>query len=259
MATTYITKISVEYDDSLEYTAVSGISVTSSTDTPTVGVAATMTATVTPDSATNSAVKWTSSDTSVGTINEFTGEVKFIATGSVTFTATARDGSGKSGSITLSPEAATWTSAEWYDSKDSSSSIKSGDGAAGTNKSVFDTGSAAGVTLGGVKSVTLIDGNTASISTGLKMNGEGKITFSVTKAAKVTVMTRYCSNANITNDTCAITTSDGTATADSSNPTTTPTADATYVWTLTAGTYTVGRAGAGYAPSIYYVRVDITE
>ena len=262
--TTYIYSITVEYDDSLEYTAVSGISVTSSTDTPTVGVAATMTATVTPDSATNSAVKWTSSNTSVGTIDEFTGEVKFIAAGSVTFTATARDGSGKSGSITLSPEAATWTSAEWYDKKNSSSTTTSGngtglEGAAGTNNSVFDTGTAGGVTLGGVKSVTLIDGTTASISTGLKMNSSGKITFSVTKAAKVTVMTGYCSNTNVTNDTCAITTSDGTATADASNPTTAPTADATYIWTLTAGTYTVGRAGAGYAPSIYYVRVDITE
>lgn len=263
--TTYIYSITVEYDDSLEYTAVSGISVTSSTDTPTVGVAATMTATVTPDSATNSAVKWTSSDTSVGTIDEFTGEVKFIAAGSVTFTATARDGSGKTGSITLSPAAATWTSAEWYASKDSSSTTTSGNGtgledsAAGTNNSVFDTGTAVGVTLGSVKKVTLIDGTEASISTGLKMNSSGKITFSVTKAAKVTVMTGYCSNANVTSDTCAITTSDGTATADASNPTTTPTADATYVWTLTAGTYTVCRAGSGYAPSIYYVRVDITE
>lgn len=262
--TSYIRSITVEKDDSLSYTAVSGITVSSSTDAPTVGVAATMTATVTPDTATNRAVKWTSSDETVGTIDEYSGEVKFLKAGNVTFTATARDGSGKSNSVTLSPVAATWTKAEWYDSKDSSSSSTSGSGtglggAAGTNNSVFDTGSAGGVTLGGVKSVTLIDGTTASISTGLKMNSSGKITFSVTKAAKVTVMTGYCSDANATSDTCAITTSDGTATPDSSNPTTTPTADATYIWTLTAGTYTVGRAGSGYAPSIYYVRVDITE
>ncbi len=262
--TSYIRSITVEKDDSLSYTAVSGITVSSSTDAPTVGVAATMTATVTPDTATNRAVKWTSSDATVGTIDEYSGEVKFLKAGNVTFTATARDGSGKSGNVTLSPVAATWTKAEWYDSKDSSSSSTSGSGtglggAAGTNNSVFDTGSAGGVTLGGVKSVTLIDGTTASISTGLKMNSSGKITFSVTKAAKVTVMTGYCSDSNATSDTCAITTSDGTATPDSSNPTTTPTADATYIWTLTAGTYTVGRAGSGYAPSIYYVRVDITE
>ena len=260
---TYINSITVEYDDSLSYTAVAGISVASSTDNPTVGVAAKMTATVTPDSATNASVKWTSSDTAVGTIDEYSGEVKFLKAGSVTFTATARDGSGQSGNVTLSPEAATWTSAEWYDSKDSSSTATSGSGtglggAAGTNNSVFGTGSASGVALGSVKTVTLIDGTSASISTGLKGDANGKITFSVTKSAKVKVMAGYCSGANVTNDTCEISSSDGgNATADSSNPTAIPTADATYIWTLTAGTYTVGRKGSGYAPAIYYVRVDL--
>lgn len=263
--TSYINSISVEYDDTLSFVPVTEISVAAASSTFTVGVANSMKATVTPDTASNLAVKWTSSDTTVGTIDEFSGEVKFLKAGDVTFTATARDGSGVSKSIVCSSEAATWTSAEWYDSKDSSSSTKSGSGtslggAAGTNNSVFDTGTAGGVTLGSVKSVNLIDGSVASISTGLKMNSSGKITFSVTKAATVKVLTGYCSDSNKTNDTCGITSSDGgVATADSSNSTTAPTSDATYIWTLTPGTYTVGRAGAGYAPSIYYVRVDLNN
>lgn len=263
--TSYINSISVEYDDTLSFVPVTEISVAAASSTFTVGVANSMKATVTPDTASNLAVKWTSSDTTVGTIDEFSGEVKFLKAGDVTFTATARDGSGVSKSIVCSSEAATWTSAEWYDSKDSSSSTKSGSGtslggAAGTNNSVFDTGTAGGVTLGSVKSVTLIDGSDASISTGLKMNSSGKITFSVTKAATVKVLTGYCSDSNKTNDTCGITSSDGgVATADSSNSTTAPTSDATYIWTLTPGTYTVGRVGAGYAPSIYYVRVDLNN
>ena len=263
--TSYINSISVEYDDTLSFVPVTEISVAAASSTFTVGVANSMKATVTPDTASNLAVKWTSSDTTVGTIDEFSGEVKFLKAGDVTFTATARDGSGVSKSIVCSSEAATWTSAEWYDSKDSSSSTKSGSGtglggAAGTNNSVFDTGNAGGVTLGSVKSVTLIDGSVASISTGLKMNSSGKITFSVTKAATVKVLTGYCSDSNKTNDTCGITSSDGgVATADSSNSTTAPTSDAIYIWTLTPGTYTVGRVGSGYAPSIYYVRVDLNN
>ncbi len=262
--TTYIKSITVEYDDTLSYSPVTGISVAASSSNYTVGVANTMTATVTPDTASNTSVKWSSSDTSIGTIDEYSGVVTFVSAGSVTFTATARDGSGVTGTITCTPEAATWTSAEWYDSKDTSSTTTSGNGTGlggslGSNCSAFTLGTTSGVTLGGAKSVTLIDGTTAAISTGLKMNSTGTITFSVTKAATVTVLGGYCSDANITTDILGITTSDGTATADSSNPTEVQTSDVTYKWTLTAGTYTVGRGGSGYGPSIYYVRVDITE
>ena len=263
--TTYITKIVVEYDDSLTYTPVSAIAVSGDSDTHTVGVPLKLSATVTPGNATNTDVKWSSSEETVGTVNEYTGEVKFTKAGTVTFTATARDGSGKTGTITCTPKEATWKSAEWYDSKDSSSTKTSGDGtglggSAGENNSIFTLGTTSGVTLGGVKSVTGIGGTDLSISTGLKMDSKGTVTFSVTKNATVLVKTGYCSDSNVTNDTLKITASDGaTATADSGNPSGTPTADADYKWTLTPGIYTVGRASGGYAPSIYYVRVDITE
>lgn len=260
----YITKIEVEYDDAITYSPVTAISVTSSSSSYTVGVAATMTAAVSPDTATNTDVKWTSSDETVGTINEFTGTAAFLKEGSVTFTAAARDGSGVTGTITCAPEAAEWESAEWYNAYDNSSKTTSGGGTSldstknsGTNNNIFTIGTSSGVTLGSVKSVTLIDGTTASISTGLKMNSSGTVTFSVTDSAKVTVYTGYCSGSNKTSDTLGIKSSDGTATADRSNPTETPAADAVYIWTLTAGTYTVGRAASGYAPSIYYIRVNM--
>ena len=264
--TTYITKIIVEYDDSLVNVPVTEISVNSSMTKPTVGVAATMSATITPDTATNKSVKWTSSDTEVGEIDEFSGKVKFKKAGSVTFTATSRDGSGISGtSTTLNPIEATWTSAEWYASKDSSSTTTSGNGtglgeSAGTENGIFTIGTSSGVALGSVKNVTVIDGTTKGISTGIKMGSGGTVTFSVTKPATVIVKTGYCSGSNITNDNLGIKASDGgTATPDASNPTSAPSQDTDYKWTLTAGTYTVERAGSGYAPSIYYVRVDITQ
>ncbi len=263
--TSYITKIVVEYDDSLSYTAVTGISVSSDSDSYTVGVPVQLTADVTPDSATNADVIWSSSDEEVGTIDSYTGKATFVSEGSVTFTATACDGSGVTGEIICAPKSASWTSAEWYSSKDSSSATASGNGIvlgdfAGTNNSVFTIGTTSGVTLGEVKSVELIDGTAASISTGIKMNSSGTVTFSVTSSATVTVYAGYCSDNNATTDTLKISASNGgEATASDSNPGSTPTEDATYVWTLTSGTYTIGRAAYGYAPAIYYVRVDITE
>lgn len=261
--TTYIYSITVEYDDSLEYTAVSGISVTSSTDTPTVGVAATMTATVTPDSATNSAVKWTSSDETVGTIDEFSGEVKFLKAGDVTFTATARDGSGKTGTIACSPEAATWTSAEWYYTKDASSSATaSGIGAdssnvAGENVSVFSFNAYSGIALGGTKTVSTISGD-KTVSMGLKMDGNGKFTFAVTKAATLKLKQAYIkTDSKDYNGYITVTSSDGTATL-VSGATSTISADTDYEWTLTAGTYTVARYTGNTSP-IIYARVDISE
>ena len=263
--TTYITKIVVEYDDTLTYTPVSAIAVSGDSTTYTVGVSLKLSAAVTPGNATNTDVKWSSSNAAVGTVDEYTGDVKFIKAGTVTFTATARDGSGKTGTITCTPKEATWTSAEWYDKKVSSSSTSGSGtglgGSAGENNSIFTLGTGiGGVTLGGVKKVNTISGTEVNISTGIKMNSSGTVTFSVTKNATVLVKTGYCSDENKTDDTLKITASDGaTATADSGNPSETPTTDADYNWTLTPGTYTVGRAGGGYAPSIYYVRVDITE
>ena len=260
--TTYITKIVVEYDDSLTYTPVSEIAVSGNSTTYTVGVPLKLSATVTPGNATNTDVKWTSSNGTVGTVDEYSGEVKFIKAGTVTFTATARDGSGKMGTITCTPEEATWKSAEWYDSKDSSSQTEGGGtsfgGSRGENNTIFEIGGG-GVTLGGNKSVITIDNKTINVSTGLKGDSTSSLTFSVAKPAKVTVYTAFiATSSNNTTDNLAITPDIG-VTAGATNPTTTPDADSVYTWQVPAGTYKLARAGGGRAPSIYYVRVDITE
>lgn len=265
----YINSITVEYDDSLSYTAVSGITVASDTSTPTVGVAAKMTASVTPDTATNPSVKWTSSDETVGTIDEFSGEVKFIKTGKVTFTATARDGSGKSGSVTLAPETATWTSAEWYYTKNASASaVGSGIGAdasnvAGENVSVFNFNAYSGIALGGTKNVSTSTGD-KEVSMGLKMDGNGKFSFGVAKNATLKFKQAYIkvlnSDGSVNKDYSGyitVTSSDGTATL-VSGATSAISADTDYEWTLTPGTYTVARYTGNTSP-IVYVRVDITE
>lgn len=263
----YITKVVVEYDDTLSYTPVTGIEITSSSDSYTVGIPVVLSAEVSPATATNTDVVWSSSDESVGTINKYTGEVKFLTQGTVKFTVQACDGSNIAKEITCEPSEATWTQAEWYDTKDTSSSTTSGSGtglggSAGENNSIFTLGTTSGVTLGEEKEVTLIDGTTKKISTGIKMNSSGTVAFAVAKNAKVKVLAGYCSDSNATTDYIKITANgDGAvATPYPTNPDGVPTQDVEYEWTLTPGLYTISRAlGTGYAPAIYYVRVDIGD
>ncbi|MBQ8353375.1 MAG: Ig-like domain-containing protein [Spirochaetaceae bacterium] len=262
----YIAKVVVEYDDTLTYTPVTGIEITSSSDSYTVGIPVVLSAVVSPATATNTDVVWSSSDESVGTINKYTGEVKFLTQGTVKFTVRACDGSNIAKEITCEPSEATWTSAEWYDTKDTSSTTTSGSGtglggSAGENNSIFTLGTTSGVTLGEEKEVTLIDGTTKKISTGIKMNSSGTVTFAVAKNAKVKVLAGYCSDSNATTDYIKITASgDGAvATPYPTNPNGVQTQDVEYEWTLTPGLYTISRGGTGYAPAIYYVRVDIGD
>ena len=65
-----------------------------------VGESKSITATVKPDDATNKELTWKSSDTAVATVDA-TGKVTGKKTGSATITATAQDGSGVSGSCTI--------------------------------------------------------------------------------------------------------------------------------------------------------------
>ena len=65
-----------------------------------VGESKAITATVKPDDATNKALTWKSSDETVATVDA-TGKVTGIKTGTATITATAQDGSGVSGSCTV--------------------------------------------------------------------------------------------------------------------------------------------------------------
>ena len=66
----------------------------------------TLTATVKPDDASNKTVTWSSSNTEMATVDQNTGKVTALKVGEATITATATDGSGKSGSIKIKVESA---------------------------------------------------------------------------------------------------------------------------------------------------------
>lgn len=77
-------------DDDDDYVAVTGIALSESSITLVAGgEAATLTATVTPDNATDKTVTWTSSDTNVATVED--GVVTPVAEGTATITAKAGD------------------------------------------------------------------------------------------------------------------------------------------------------------------------
>ncbi|MCD8295724.1 MAG: Ig-like domain-containing protein [Clostridia bacterium] len=74
--------------------AVSGVSIDQGNDTVTIeyGNTATLTATVTPDNASDKTVTWSSSDTSVATVGEDTGIVTAVGYGTATITVRTEDG-----------------------------------------------------------------------------------------------------------------------------------------------------------------------
>lgn len=79
---------------------VQSISVSPSSVRMTVGATRQLTATVLPTNATNRAVSWTSSNTSVVTVGS-DGRITALKTGTATVTAHAKDGTGVSGSCTV--------------------------------------------------------------------------------------------------------------------------------------------------------------
>ena len=79
---------------------VSSISVDPSSKTLEVGGTQQLTATVSPDNAFDKAVTWSTSNSSVATVSS-TGLVTAVAPGSCTITATAHDGSGKTGTCSI--------------------------------------------------------------------------------------------------------------------------------------------------------------
>ncbi len=85
--------------------SITHITLSQSSVTLIEGETITLTATVTPDDATDSSVTWSSSAPSVATVDN-TGKVTAIAPGSVTITATANDGSGVSASCEIIVKAA---------------------------------------------------------------------------------------------------------------------------------------------------------
>ncbi len=80
--------------------AVTGVTLNKTALTLNIGASETLTATVKPDDATNKALTWKSSDETVATVDA-TGKVTGKKIGTATITATARDGSGVSGSCTV--------------------------------------------------------------------------------------------------------------------------------------------------------------
>ncbi len=73
--------------------AVSGIELSSSELTLNVGDKTQLTATITPEDATDKGVEWKSSDENIATVDS-KGQIKALATGSATITCSALDGSG---------------------------------------------------------------------------------------------------------------------------------------------------------------------
>ena len=182
-AKSYITKVVVITDSTVENKAVTNLEIEGSTDNYSVGVALTLTAKTAPLNATNKSVKWTSSNENVGRIDEYTGVVTFVAPGEVTFTATALDGSGKTGTITCNPTAASWKVAEFYVAKDGQ---KNSNEIAGENSSNFTYGdmysSSTDITF------TNAAGETVTTNRAAKTNGSGFVKFATTKAAYVTIV-----------------------------------------------------------------------
>jgi uncharacterized protein (TIGR02145 family) len=81
-----------------ETVAVTGVTLSQTTATLTVGATLTLTPTVAPDNADNKAVTWTSSDIAVATVRN--GKVTAVAAGTATITVTTEDG-GKTASCTV--------------------------------------------------------------------------------------------------------------------------------------------------------------
>ena len=181
-ATTFITKVVVTTDTTIVKKDVTSIEIEQSTDNHCVGVALDLTAKITPSDATNKSVKWTSSDTTIGTIDEYTGRVTFVAAGEVTFTATACDGSGVTKSVTCNPIAASWSVAEFYINKDG---IKGSNEIAGEESANFTYGD---IYNGDIAPFKNLAGETITTNRAAKMNGSGYVKFATTKEAYVTIV-----------------------------------------------------------------------
>ena len=96
---TYLTNFIVDYSERSK-TVATGITVSPNANTITPGEDLFLTTTFSPSSTTLKSVTWSSSNTSVAKV-DYNGRVKAISFGNATITATAKDGSGVSGSATI--------------------------------------------------------------------------------------------------------------------------------------------------------------
>ena len=253
-ATSYITKIVVEYDSTLTNTPVTKIDVSADSETYMVGVALKLSATVSPSTATNKDVKWTSNDTSIATIDEITGKVTFVAAGDASFTVTARDGSGTTGTFSCTAKEANWTVAEWY-TIDATTAVDAAVETTCQNGDVFSPTSS-NKSLSAETSFTNIAGETISTKYGLKLNSSGNLKIATTTAAQLTIIT-FGQN-TITQPGVAGAAEGSTATLLSSNVGDTG-EQSTYVFKLSgADTWTIDRTPAtSEINPIVYAKVEL--
>ena len=92
-----------EYTLTIKSVPVASVSLNESNLSLYTGKTATLTATVTPENATNKAVTWESSDDTIATVDN-NGKVTAVKEGTATITATAADGSGEFATCTVTVE-----------------------------------------------------------------------------------------------------------------------------------------------------------
>ncbi len=259
-ATTYITKVVFTPDASVVNTPASEIAVTSSSKLECVGVSLKLTAKVTPGNAINKAVKWSSSDTEVADVDAYTGAVTFKKEGTVTFTATACDGSGKTGTITCKPVDPKWTQCEWY-TTDSTINEEPGTTEEGVTKGKadgienFSYGSnTAYKSLGSEFTFKNLAGETITTKNGLKLDSKGELIVATTKSnATLTVIVCHINKVKAT-----LSVKDGATEAKLiSNTDSEDGKYTTYVYSLdTPGTWSVTRGdGSSENDPILYAKV----
>ncbi|MDE7094930.1 MAG: Ig-like domain-containing protein, partial [Anaeroplasmataceae bacterium] len=182
-ATTYITKIVVTPDSSIEDKKVESLTITGLKSQQLVGVPQTLTVEIGPKGVINTSVLWSSSDESIAKVDPYSGKVTFLSVGNVTITATACDGSDVFASVECNPSVPTWTSIEWYTTD---TTIATESGAEGIES--FDVNNSANKKLSKSYSFTNLAGKTISTNYGFKLNSAGKLSFSTIKVAEVLVI-----------------------------------------------------------------------
>ncbi|TNX03602.1 Ig domain-containing protein [Enterococcus faecium] len=82
----------------------SGVTLNKTTTTLAVGASETLSATVTPDDATDKSVKYSSSDEAIATVTPVQGKITGIAAGTATITATTANGKTAVCEVTVTAE-----------------------------------------------------------------------------------------------------------------------------------------------------------
>ena len=157
-----------------------------------VGKTATLTATVAANDATNKAVKWSSSDTNVTTVDE-NGSITGVGVGSATITCTAQDGSNKSATCNVTVTKATSSRGSSGGSGSSANTTSTGTGitttGAGTTSITAQHVSIANITKEEAKAIEAKVINNVRITLGNGVNLEQAKEVTASDGTKVSVIT----------------------------------------------------------------------